>query len=74
MSWVTFNFTDDKTKAASRATAEELGLLALHDEFAPSTGFVVLVDAKTKAKLGKFGGRDSNEDIASAFDKALAAN
>jgi thiol-disulfide isomerase/thioredoxin len=60
--WVKFDFTSADSKAKSEELASELGVADLYQEN-QSTGFVLLVDADTKQKIGKLTSRQSSDEM-----------
>ncbi len=60
--WVNFDFTSAETKAKSEKLASELGVADIYKEN-QSTGFVLLVDADTKEKVGKLTSRQSSDEM-----------
>lgn len=69
---VKFDFTDDTTKAASKALAMEKGLGDIYPEGKPSTGVLKIVDNATGAVIGKIHYKMSNEEIKGAIKAAVA--
>jgi hypothetical protein len=67
-----FDFTDEATRAATRAEAERLGLSAVLDEVGFATGPVVVLDGRTKEIVAWLDSRDF-ADYREAIDAALAA-
>ena len=60
--WVKFDFTSEESKAKSKELATELGVADLYKEN-QATGFVLLVDADTKEKVGKLTSNQSREEM-----------
>jgi thiol-disulfide isomerase/thioredoxin len=60
--WVKFDFTSAESKAKSEELATELGVTELYKEN-QATGFVLLVDAGTKEKVGKLTSNQSSEEM-----------
>ena len=60
--WVKFDFTSAESKAKSEELATELGVADLYQEN-QATGFVLLVDADTKEKVGKLTSRQSSDEM-----------
>jgi len=60
--WVKFDFTSAESKAKSEDLATELGVADLYQEN-QATGFVLLVDADTKEKLGKLTSKQSSDEM-----------
>lgn len=60
--WVKFDFTSAESKAKSKELAAELGVSELYKEN-QATGFVLLVDAGTKEKVGKLTSKQSSEEM-----------
>ena len=60
--WVSFDFTSAETKAKSEKLASELGVTDIYKDN-QSTGFVLLVDADTKARVGKLTSRQTSDEI-----------
>ncbi len=70
---VKFDFSTEETKAASVALAEEKGLSALYNSFAPKTGLVQILD-KDGQIAGELKRDDTVADIASKIVSVVAAN
>ena len=68
---VEMDMTSPATSAKARAAAGKLGLgkIAAGED---GTGFVVLVDAKKKTKLGTITSNMTETEMMSAFEKALS--
>lgn len=60
--WVKFDFTSAESKAKSEKLASELGVADIYKDN-QSTGFVLLVDADTKEKVGKLTSRQSSDEM-----------
>jgi len=60
--WVSFDFSSAESKEKSAELATELGVADLYKEN-QSTGFVLLVDANTKEKLGKLTSKQSSDEM-----------
>ena len=60
--WVKFDFTSSESKAKSEELAKELGVADLYQQN-QATGFVLLVDADTKEKVGKLTSKQSSEEM-----------
>ena len=60
--WVSFDFTSDATKAASKAKAAELGLAEIYNKN-QATGFVLLVDAESKESVAKLTSRQTSDEM-----------
>ncbi|MCK5462389.1 MAG: hypothetical protein KAI95_05210, partial [Bacteroidales bacterium] len=60
--WVKFDFTSAESKAKSEELATELGVADLYQEN-QGTGFVLLVDADTKEKVGKLTSKQSSDEM-----------
>jgi thiol-disulfide isomerase/thioredoxin len=69
---VVFDFTNDGTTAAAAAEARRLGLERMFDEYAGATGFVVVLDGRTREVRDEVGGRDF-DPYRAAIDAAIAA-
>jgi thiol-disulfide isomerase/thioredoxin len=67
-----FDLTNEATTAASRAEAKRLGLEAFFDANHGSTGYVAVIDPKTKAVVSEISSRDL-ADYRAAIDPAIAA-
>ncbi len=67
---VQLDMTNQKTSATALAAAGKLGLRKLA-EGEDGTGFIVLVDARTKTKLGKITANMTPDEMKSAFERAL---
>lgn len=68
--FVTFDFTSDESKAASKAKAEALGVLGTFEKNAPNTGFALLYNTKTQKVVGKLTAGDETSE----WSKVIAAN
>ena len=73
VNFVVLDFTNERTTERSRREADRLNLLAFFNEYAGSTGLVVVLDARTKAVLAEVGGSPDFDDYRVAIDTALAA-
>lgn len=60
--WVKFDFTSAESKAKSEKLATELGVADLYQEN-QATGFVLLVDADTKEKVGQLTSKQSSDEM-----------
>jgi hypothetical protein len=60
--WVKFDFTSAESKAKSQELATELGVADLYKEN-QATGFVLLVDADSKEKVGKLTSKQSSDEM-----------
>ena len=60
--WVKFDFTSAESKAKSEKLASELGVADIYKKN-QATGFVLLVDAETKEKVGKLTSRQSSDEM-----------
>jgi len=60
--WVKFDFTSAESKAKSEKLATELGVADLYKEN-QATGFVLLLNADTKEKVGKLTSRQSSDEM-----------
>ena len=67
-----FDFTNDQTTDASRAEAKRLGLEAFFDEYAGTTGSIVVLDRQTRAVTADIHGRGDIAEYRAAIDAALA--
>lgn len=72
LAMVKFDFTDDTTKAASKALAKEKGISDLYPTGKPSTGILKVLDTETGAVLAKIHYKMSAEEIKGTL-KAIAA-
>ncbi len=70
---VKFDFTTDETKAASMAMAEQKGLSALYNSYAPKTGMILVLskDGQIAAEIKK---DETVGGIASKIVTAVADN
>lgn len=73
---IKLDFTDrsDEARAAQRDIAAEAGLLAVYEQHAPRTGFVLLVDTETGETLGKIKASMSTAEIETKLAKVSAAS
>lgn len=71
---VKFDFTSDSTKSKAKSDAEKHGLTEILDSRAPSTGFVLIVDGKTKKVVGELKASNTVDDWKNAIDKALKSS
>lgn len=71
---VEFDFTSDSSKAKSIADAKTHGLSEVYESHAPNTGFVLIVDGKTKKVLGKLKASHTVDDWKVEIDKALKSS
>jgi thiol-disulfide isomerase/thioredoxin len=69
-----FDFTNEKTTAASRAEAERLGLGVVYDEAAFATGSVLVLDGRGQGIVAWINGSRDFADYRAAIDSALAAS
>jgi thiol-disulfide isomerase/thioredoxin len=69
-----FDFTNEKTTAASRAEAERLGLGVVYDEAAYATGSVLVLDGRGQGIVAWLNGSRDFADYRAAIDSALAAS
>jgi hypothetical protein len=69
--FVTFDFTNDETKAAAQKAAKEMGVAGLYSEHAPRTGFVLLYDTKKQKIVTKLSARDDETKWRGAIDGVL---
>ena len=69
-----FDFTNEKTTAASRAEAERLGLSVVYDEAAFATGSVLVLDGRGQGIVAWLNGSRDFADYRAAIDSALAAS
>jgi thiol-disulfide isomerase/thioredoxin len=67
-----FDLTDEATTATSRAEAKRLGLESFFDANNGSTGYVAVIDPKTKSVVSEISSRDL-ADYRAAIDPAIAA-
>ncbi len=70
--FVTFDFTTDKTKAASKAKAEALGVAGTFAENAPNTGFGLLYNTKDQKVIAKLTAGDETSKWREAIDGVLS--
>jgi len=68
-----FDFTNDQTTEASRAEAKRLGLEAFFDEYAGTTGSIVVLNRTTHAVTADIHGRRDIAEYRAAIDAALSA-
>jgi thiol-disulfide isomerase/thioredoxin len=68
---VVFDFTNDETTATAAVEARRLGLERMFDEYSGATGFVVVLDGRTREVTSEVGGRDF-EAYRAAIDTAIA--
>jgi hypothetical protein len=68
---VELDMTNDETTKKSLMVAKKMGLTKIV-EGNDGTGFAVLVDPKTKNKLGKVTSNMTEDEMKAALDKALA--
>jgi len=69
-----FDFTNEKTTAASRAEAERLGLSVVYDEAAFATGSVLVLDGRGQGIVAWINGSRDFADYRAAIDSALVAS
>jgi thiol-disulfide isomerase/thioredoxin len=69
-----FDFTNEKTTAASRAEAERLGLGVVYDEAAFATGSVLVLDGRGQGIVAWLNGSRDFADYRAAIDSALVAS
>lgn len=69
--FVTFDLTDEKTKAASAEMASEKGLEDVFSKY-DSTGMVVLVNPETKMEISQFNYKNTYDQMAAMVSDALA--
>jgi thiol-disulfide isomerase/thioredoxin len=60
--WVKFDFTSKESKTKSKELATELGVVDLYKKN-QATGFVLLVDADSKEKVGKLTSKQSSDEM-----------
>ena len=60
--WVKFDFTSKESKTKSKELATELGVVDLYKKN-QATGFVLLVNADTKEKVGKLTSSQSSDEM-----------
>jgi hypothetical protein len=70
---VVFDFTNEKTTAASREDAKRAGLESVFEDYLGVTGPIVVLDARTRAVRAEIGGTRSFAPYRAAIDAALAA-
>jgi thiol-disulfide isomerase/thioredoxin len=68
--WVKFDFTSAESKAKSEELASELGVDDHYKEN-QATGFVLLVDADSKEKVGKLTSKQSSDEMYQAIKNVL---
>ena len=68
-----FDFTNEETTEASRAEAKRLGLESFFDEYAGTTGSIVVLDRWTRHVTADIHGRRDLAEYRAAIDTALAA-
>lgn len=68
--FVNFDFTDDAAKAKNANIAKENGLKKILKNNS-GTGFIILVDAKTKKEVARVNATQSEEEILATFNKYL---
>lgn len=66
------DMTDDCTKKQSGMFAEWVGLGEIYREYAPKTGFMLLIDAKEKKVLDKLTKTQSEAELKAAIEQAIA--
>lgn len=64
------DLTNDKTKAASKASLEKLGVYEVVAN-EKKTGQIILIDSKTKKVISKISVAKSTEELKQAFDLAI---
>ena len=64
------DLTNDKTKAASKASLEKLGVYEVVAN-ENKTGQIILIDSKTKKVISKISVAKSTEELKQAFDSAI---
>lgn len=69
---IVLDFTNDDTTRASRAEAARLGLAPLFDEYEGATGYVVILDGRTKEVRNEIKGRRDFAEYQAAIDAAMA--
>jgi thiol-disulfide isomerase/thioredoxin len=67
------DLTDDAAKEQSARRAEEAGLSAVYAKHADKTGFVLLIDARTKKVLDRLVATQTADEMRTTIDGALAA-
>ncbi len=73
VTFVEFDFTTDETKGKAKADAKKHGLTEIFDKRAPGTGFVLVIDGKTKKVVGELKASNSVDDWKAAVDKILSS-
>jgi thiol-disulfide isomerase/thioredoxin len=68
--FVKFDFTNKESEAKSKELAKSLGLSSVL-ESNRGTGYVVLIDAKTKEEKGKLTRKQSADEMAATIEKVL---
>lgn len=68
--WVSFDFTSAESKEKSKELATELGVADLYKEN-QATGFVLLVNADTKEKVGKLTSKQSSDEMYQTIQNIL---
>lgn len=66
------DMTDDSTQKQSGMLAEWVGLGEIYREHAPKTGFMLLIDPQTKKVLSKLTKTQSEAELKTAMEDALA--
>jgi thiol-disulfide isomerase/thioredoxin len=69
--FATFDHSNDATKAQSAMLAAALGVGGIYAAQEKASGFLVLVDAKTRQPVGKLTRDMSEDDIKAEINKAL---
>ena len=70
--FVTFDFTNDETKAAAKAKAEELGVAGTFAKNAPNTGFGLVYNTKDQKVIAKLTAGDETSKWREAIDGVLS--
>jgi hypothetical protein len=71
---IVWDFTDEKTTAASRTDAARLGLGDAFEEYQGATGLMIVVDSRSGKVAGEVGGVESFATYRSAIDQLLAGH
>jgi len=72
VTFVTFDFTTEQSTAAAQTAAKQLGVEKLYAEHAPSTGYVLLYDARAGKLLTRLSAAQTSEQWHAAIDRGLS--
>ena len=69
--FLTLDLTNQTTTTQAQLLASVLGISDVYKKNAPKTGFVILLDAKTKKQVGKLTKKHSLKQMTAAIRKAI---